>query len=164
LNGGAKRIFFNDADLESTVDFFHHGISTLVAPGQRAMILLPGNVGNRPVKGLAGQIKTVLLSNVCVSDAIKTRLHRAWSCRVFKNYGMTEMGLGGAVESTEKGGCHVREADLLIEIIDPAIGQTVPDGSTGENVFATLTREGMPLIRYRTGDMSAFMVAPCCYG
>ena len=216
--GGPKRLFFTEEDLELTVDFFHHGMSILVDPGQRVLILLPGNlpgsVGALLDKGLArlsvqgivhgpvqdpqaaihaaveaqvdclvgipvqvlamacheqggalaGQIKSVLLSTDYVPDAIAARLHRAWGCRVFKHYGMTEMGLGGAVECAARSGCHFREADLLVEIIDPGTLQPMPDGKVGEIVVSTLTREGMPLIRYRTGDMSAFMVDPCRCG
>lgn len=113
---------------------------------------------------LAGRIKTVLLSTDYVPDAIVDRLERAWGCRVFKHYGMTEMGLGGAVECAARFGGHWREADLLVEIIDPQSGVPVHDGMHGEVVFTTLTREAMPLIRYRTGDLAAFRVDSCPCG
>jgi phenylacetate-CoA ligase len=61
-------------------------------------------------------------------------------------------------------GYHMREADLLFEIIDPVSGEVLPDGCEGEVVFTTLTRQGMPLIRYRTGDISKFMTEPCPCG
>ncbi|GAI97826.1 unnamed protein product, partial [marine sediment metagenome] len=53
------------------------------------------------------------------------------------------------------------EADLLAEIIDPETGEVLPDGEEGELVFTTLTREAMPLIRYRTHDISRLSVKPC---
>jgi phenylacetate-coenzyme A ligase PaaK-like adenylate-forming protein len=77
---------------------------------------------------------------------------------------MTEMGLGGAVACAALDGYHIREADLLVEILDPATGKPVPDGSVGEVVFTTLTRKGMPLIRYRTGDLAAFATGICACG
>jgi phenylacetate-coenzyme A ligase PaaK-like adenylate-forming protein len=58
-------------------------------------------------------------------------------------------------------GYHLREADLLFEIVDVVTGEPLPDGETGEVVFSTLTREAMPLIRYRTGDISRFSPDPC---
>jgi phenylacetate-coenzyme A ligase PaaK-like adenylate-forming protein len=58
----------------------------------------------------------------------------------------------------------VREADLLFEIVNPASGQPVADGEMGEIVFTTLTRRGMPLIRYRTGDLSRFIPGGCPCG
>jgi phenylacetate-coenzyme A ligase PaaK-like adenylate-forming protein len=63
-----------------------------------------------------------------------------------------------------RSGYHLREADLLFEIIDPVSGLPIPDGEWGEVVFTTLTRRGMPLIRYRTGDRSRFLTDPCPCG
>jgi phenylacetate-coenzyme A ligase PaaK-like adenylate-forming protein len=58
----------------------------------------------------------------------------------------------------------LREADLYLEIIDPINGKTAPEGEYGEVVFTTLTRKGMPLIRYRTGDISRFISGDCPCG
>jgi phenylacetate-coenzyme A ligase PaaK-like adenylate-forming protein len=87
----------------------------------------------------------------------------AWSCVVYNHYGMTEMGLGGGVECVARRGYHLREADLYVEIVNPETGRPTAEGETGEIVFTTLTREGMPLVRYRTGDISRFIpgVCPC---
>jgi len=214
-----KRIHFTAQDLELTADFFRHGMSTLVKPGERVLILmpgqLPGSVGDLLTLGLArmdvqgivhgivrdepaaiaeiiakeidclvglpvqllglirhrdvtlippGRIKSVLLSADYVPQAIVREIESAWGCPVFNHYGMTEMGLGGVVDCEARSGGHIREADLYIEIIDPATGRTVPDGERGEVVFTTLTRSGMPLIRYRTGDLSRFIPEPCRCG
>jgi phenylacetate-coenzyme A ligase PaaK-like adenylate-forming protein len=77
---------------------------------------------------------------------------------------MTEMGLGGAVECNARSGYHMREADLLFEIVDPDTDMPAGCGEYGEIVFSTLTRRGMPLIRYRTGDRSRFLPEPCPCG
>jgi phenylacetate-coenzyme A ligase PaaK-like adenylate-forming protein len=74
------------------------------------------------------------------------------------------MGLGGGVECQARRGYHLREADLYLEVIDPIHGRTVPEGEYGEVVFTTLTRRGMPLIRYRTGDISRFIPEDCPCG
>ncbi len=111
-----------------------------------------------------GRIKTVLLSADYVPAAIVREIEHAWGCHVFNHYGMTEMGLGAAVDCKALSGYHVREADLYFEIIDPETGYPLPDGETGEVVFSTLTRTGMPLIRYRTGDLSRFVPEPCPCG
>ena len=216
--GASKRLFFTAEDLELTVDFFHHGMSTLVSPGQRVLILLPGekrdSVGDLLKRGLArmdvegivhgpvrdvhkaisdingfsadclvgiptqvlwiaraagdaiprGRIKSVLLSTDYVARAIVNELERLWGCPVFSHYGMTETGLGCAVECAALSGYHIREADFYVEIVDPVTGRVCPDGQTGEIVFTTLTRRGMPLIRYRTGDICHFMTEPCPCG
>jgi len=108
-------------------------------------------------------IKKVLLSTDYVSRAIIRQLRELWGCEVYEHYGMTEMGLGGAIDCDAHAGCHVRENDLLVEIIDKE-GNKVPDGHYGEVVFTTLTRHGMPLIRYRTGDVSAILPGNCPCG
>lgn len=110
------------------------------------------------------RLKSVLLSTDYVPQAITRELEQSWGCRVFGHYGMTEMGLGGGVECEALGGYHLREADLYFEIINPITGAPVPEGEEGEVVFTTLTRRGMPLIRYRTGDWARFIPEPCPCG
>ncbi|MGV8083707.1 MAG: DVU_1553 family AMP-dependent CoA ligase [Coriobacteriia bacterium] len=111
-----------------------------------------------------GRIKSVLLSADYVPSAIVREIERAWGVPVFNHYGMTEMGLGGAVDCRATCGYHLREADLYVEIVDPATGLPLPDGEAGEVVFTTLTRRGMPLVRYRTGDLSRFIPESCPCG
>jgi phenylacetate-CoA ligase len=110
------------------------------------------------------RLKNVLLSTDYVPDAIIHALQKAWGCRVFNHYGMTEMGLGGGVSCEAQHGYHLREADLYFEIIDPISEAPLADGEEGEVVFTTLTRAGMPLWRYRTGDISRFIPGPCPCG
>jgi phenylacetate-CoA ligase len=212
--GSPKRIYFTQADQELTIDFFRAGMATFTSPGDRVLILLPGEtpgsvgdllaialerMGAEPVKhglvrdvgetlrvmrqeqvdGVVGvpyqvhalaaygpglQLKHALLTTDHVPDAIVTAVAKAWGCAVYNHYGMTEMGLGGGVACAAHRGYHLREADLLFEIVDPVTGLAVPDGMYGEVVFTTLTRAGMPLIRYRTGDLSRFVPGACACG
>jgi len=108
--------------------------------------------------------RTVLLSTDYVPAAIVRALEDAWGCKVFNHYGTTEMGLGGGVECEAQRGYHLREADLYFEIVDPIRGEWVAEGEYGEVVFTTLTRQGMPLIRYRTGDRSRWVPGECPCG
>jgi phenylacetate-coenzyme A ligase PaaK-like adenylate-forming protein len=108
--------------------------------------------------------RTVLLSTDYVPAAIVNVLENIWGCKVFNHYGTTEMGLGGGVECEAHRGYHLREADMLFEIVNPETGEPVPDGEYGEVVFTTLTRRGMPLVRYRMGDRSRFIVGECPCG
>ncbi|NMC85039.1 MAG: phenylacetate--CoA ligase family protein [Anaerolineaceae bacterium] len=110
------------------------------------------------------QIKSVLLSTDHVPDPIARAIETGWHCQVYNHYGMTEMGLGGGVECQAHNGYHLREADMLFEIIDPGSGHPVPEGEYGEVAFTTLTRTGMPLLRYRTGDISRFLPGRCACG
>jgi phenylacetate-coenzyme A ligase PaaK-like adenylate-forming protein len=113
---------------------------------------------------IRNSMKSILLSAEYVSDGARETIERAWDCEVFEHYGMTEMGLGGAMACEAHIGYHPREADLIFEIIDPDTGEVLPDGAYGEVVFTTLTREAMPFIRYRTGDRSRFLPGPCPCG
>lgn len=110
------------------------------------------------------KLKSVLLTTDHVPNAIKRTVESAFGCTLYNHYGMTEMGLGGGVECEARLGYHLREADLYVEIVDPMTGQVLPDGEYGEVVFTTLTRRGMPLIRYRTGDVSRFIPDACPCG
>ncbi|MEL7567187.1 MAG: DVU_1553 family AMP-dependent CoA ligase [Dehalobacterium sp.] len=110
------------------------------------------------------EIKSILLSSDYASSSLIKAIKSAFQCEVFDHYGMTEMGLGGGLECHEHNGYHLREADMYFEIIDPDTEKVVPDGVYGEFVFTTLTRKGMPLIRYRTGDYSRFIDRPCSCG
>ena len=109
------------------------------------------------------KMKTVLLSGEYVSPKVASDISKIWGCRVFEHYGMREMGLGCAVSCHVLKGYHVRETDIFIEIVDTESRKPVNDGTWGEIVFTTLTRKGMPFIRYRTGDEGRLLkeLCPC---
>jgi phenylacetate-coenzyme A ligase PaaK-like adenylate-forming protein len=109
-------------------------------------------------------LQRMLLSTDYVSQAIIKEIGRILKCEVFDHYGMTEMGLGVGIECCAHHGYHLREADLYIEVIDPQTGGLLPEGQYGELVFTTLTRRGMPLIRYRSGDLSRLLSGKCLCG
>ena len=84
---------------------------------------------------------------------------------VYNSYGLSEMnGPGVAFECEQKHGMHLWEDHFIAEIIDPQTGETVPEGETGELVMTTLCREAMPLLRYRTRDITSLLTAPCPCG
>jgi phenylacetate-coenzyme A ligase PaaK-like adenylate-forming protein len=110
-----------------------------------------------------GLESVLLCSDVAVPEARRAIAH-GLDCRVHTHYGSTESGLGGAVECVEGAGCHIRENDLLFEVVAPDTGRPLPEGETGELVLTTLTRRGMPLLRYRTGDLGALEATRCPCG
>ncbi len=107
------------------------------------------------------KLKSVLLSADYVPKSICNAVSKAFDCPVFTHYGMTEMGYGGGVECSALNGYHMRDIDIYTEIIDPLTGENVPEGNYGEVVFTTFNREGMPLLRYRTGDRARFLSKNC---
>jgi phenylacetate-coenzyme A ligase PaaK-like adenylate-forming protein len=108
--------------------------------------------------------KTVIMAADYPPQAAIKSIKSLWGCKIFTHYGSTESGLGGAVSCVDNGELHTRAADLLFEVIDPQTGLPAPDGGYGEVVFTTLNREAMPLIRYRTGDISRMIKTPCRCG
>ena len=111
-----------------------------------------------------GTIRSVLLCSDYIADSLHAELSALLGCDIFTHYGTTETGLGGGVDCRAHSGCHLREADLLFEIIDSQTTRPLADGQWGEIVFTTLTRNGMPLIRYRTGDLGRLLPGACSCG
>ena len=109
-------------------------------------------------------LRSIVLCSDHVPASLVRALRRRTRAAIFEHYGMTEMGLGGGIDCEAHAGYHLRECDFLFEIVDPTSGEPLPDGVEGELVFTTLTRRGMPLIRYRTGDLSRFLPEPCPCG
>ncbi|MDR0882535.1 MAG: AMP-binding protein [Candidatus Adiutrix sp.] len=108
-------------------------------------------------------LKTMLLSGEVAEDRLVRELEQNFpGCRVFRHYGLTEAGLGGAVECERRLWPHLRD-DLWAEIIGPD-GRPQPPGAPGEITLTPLTRLAMPLIRYRTGDEGLILASPCPCG
>ncbi len=111
-----------------------------------------------------GHLKSMLLCSDYAPAALRGHIEAACGCETFLHYGATESGLGCAVECRMHRGCHIRESDLLVEIIDPQTCRALPDGEAGEVVITTLNRRAMPLLRYRTGDRASLDRSPCACG
>ncbi len=80
-------------------------------------------------------------------------------------YGLSEViGPGVSVECEHQAGLHIFEDHFLAEVVDPATGEPLPYGTRGELVFTTLTKEALPVIRYRTGDITSLHAEPCACG
>jgi phenylacetate-CoA ligase len=99
------------------------------------------------------------------SENMRTQLEETLGVLAIDIYGLSEvLGPGVAAECAEKHGLHVNEDHFIIEIVDPETLQPVPDGEMGEVVFTTITKEGIPVIRYRTRDISRIIPGPCACG
>jgi phenylacetate-CoA ligase len=96
------------------------------------------------------------------SEAVRQRIEEIYGIKAYNSYGLSEMnGPGVAFECQEQNGMHIWEDAYVAEILDPKTLEPVPDGEVGELVLTTLTREGMPLIRYRTRDLTRFLPGEC---
>ncbi len=99
------------------------------------------------------------------SNQIRERVEREMGIQAFDVYGLTELcGPGVSIECSEHDGLHVWEDNFIIETIDPDTGEVLEPGQEGELVFTTLTKKGMPMLRYRTRDISKVNIEPCNCG
>ncbi len=96
------------------------------------------------------------------SEETRRRIEEVFDIDVYNSYGLTEMnGPGVAFECEEKAGMHLWEDNFYMEVIDPQSGEPLPEGQTGELVLTSLRREAMPLLRYRTRDITSIISEPC---
>jgi phenylacetate-CoA ligase len=100
------------------------------------------------------------------TEAMRAQLEAELGLKALNIYGLSEIvGPGVAAECPEaRDGLHVQEDHFLVEVVDPRTGRHVPDGTDGELVFTTLTKEALPLLRYRTGDIAHLTRERCACG
>jgi phenylacetate-coenzyme A ligase PaaK-like adenylate-forming protein len=210
--GDTKRIWFSEADLQRTVDFFILGLSHMVKPGGRAAVFMsgpaPGGLGgllhkafaamgvfpiiHGPVTDIASAVHAAdgadlvvglpaqlnrlcltapglrpgaaLLTGDYIPRGIIDNVKSSWGSSVYTHYGLTESGYGLAYQCMAAEAHHLRDGEFIAEIVDPSGGRPLEDGSWGELVITSLMNEAMPLIRYRTGDITRLITAPCACG
>lgn len=99
------------------------------------------------------------------TEEMRQRIEYLLGLKAYNSYGLSEMnGPGVAFECLAQNGLHVWEDAYLAEIVNPETGEPVPDGAFGELVMTTLTRRGMPILRYRTRDITRFLPGNCVCG
>ena len=99
------------------------------------------------------------------SENTRKEIEKRWGIKAYDIYGLTEIiGPGVAFECEAQNGLHINEDLFYPEIIDPESGEVLPHGEKGELVFTTLTKEGTPLLRYRTRDITSFIREQCTCG
>ncbi|MDR1088157.1 MAG: phenylacetate--CoA ligase [Coriobacteriales bacterium] len=138
--------------------------STVLGATSSYALLLAEEIARR---GIASKIKLRkgVIGSERWGDRMRRRIADELGVELHDIYGLTEIygpGIGINCEADEA--MHVWDDYLYFEIIDPATGALVPDGESGELVITTLVKEGAPLIRYRTHDLTRFVVEPCPCG
>jgi phenylacetate-CoA ligase len=111
-------------------------------------------------------LRVGILGSETWSDELRARIERDLGLVTFDIIGMTETGGPGmGIDCPARAGVHVWEDHYYVEVIDPATGARLPDGQEGELVVSTLTRQGLPLVRYRTRDRTRVIARePCACG
>jgi len=111
------------------------------------------------------QLKRVYLGAEPYSEETRQKIEEMLGVDVFNCYGLSEMGGPGVgFECPAKNGLHIWEDAFLVEIVNPETGEWVKEGEVGELVLTSLNRTAMPLIRYRTRDLTRFITEPCPCG
>jgi phenylacetate-CoA ligase len=99
------------------------------------------------------------------SEGMRRAIEQGLGCRAHDVYGLSEVvGPGVSGECEARDGLHIADDHFLPEIVDPATGAALPPGRQGELVLTTLTKRAMPVIRYRTGDVTSLALEPCRCG
>jgi len=141
--------------------------SLLVATPSYALRLaeVANEMGVDPAKDL--KVKIALVGSELLTDAMREEMHKVWGKDILitSNYGMSElMGPGVSGECLEHCGMHINEDYFIPEIINPQTGEVLPIGEQGELVITCIKKEGLPLIRYRTKDITRLLYEPCKCG
>jgi phenylacetate-CoA ligase len=141
------------------------GAHVLVSTPSYALVIAQG-LAEEGVDPTSTPLELGLFGGEPWTDGLRTQIDRALGLKAINFYGLSEMcGPGVATECLlARDGLHVQEDHFLVEVIDPSDGARVPPGAEGELVFTTLTKEALPLIRYRTGDLGAVTEEPCQCG
>jgi len=134
----------------STASYFLHLVERAEAMGVE--------LGGLPLRAVA-------LVGGHAGEGLRRRIEEAAGIKTYEIYGLPEIiGPGVGAECCERNGLHVFEDHFYPEIVDPESGEPVADGQEGELVITTLSREAMPVIRYRTPDLAAILAEPCPCG
>jgi len=111
------------------------------------------------------KVKMAFLGAEPHSEKMRRRIEEIYGFKAYNSYGLSEMnGPGIAFECPAQNGLHIWEDSFFVEIVDPNTLKPVPDGTEGELVMTTLCRQGMPILRYRTKDLTRILPGICACG
>ncbi|HOX03315.1 MAG TPA: phenylacetate--CoA ligase [Candidatus Paceibacterota bacterium] len=139
-------------------DFGVKGLMGVVSYGIRIMEVLQEQKLDLP------SLEVGIFGAETFSDSLREKIENGLGIEAFDIYGMTETGGVGTtgMDCPSRCGIHVWEDHYIVEIVDPVTGRPRPDGETGEVVFTSLTREAMPIIRFRSGDLTRVLSRERC--
>ncbi|HOL22418.1 MAG TPA: phenylacetate--CoA ligase [bacterium] len=152
--GGTKRQLMLIEDFKSTVLTCTPSYSLCMAEEARDMGMDPAKTSVR--LGIFGAEPW--------SEGMREEIEKEWNILALDVYGLSEIiGPGVAMECPGKNGLHIWADHFIPEVIDPSTGEVLEEGKDGELVITTLTKEALPLIRYRTGDIVSLTSEPCSF-
>ncbi len=139
------------------------GATALTATSSYAL-LLAEEIAKRQMKDKI-KLRTAIIGSERWGEKMRSRIMNELGVELYDIYGLTEIyGPGISISCKEHNGLHYWDDHLYFEIIDPVTGENLPEGALGELVVTTLTKEGAPLIRYRTHDLTRLLPGKCACG
>jgi phenylacetate-CoA ligase len=161
---GAMVIPMGPGNTDKQLQMMQDMESTVICATSSYALLLAEEIQKRGIRDKIKLRKGVIGSERW-SDKMRQRISTELGIELYDIYGLTEIyGPGIGINCEKESGMHYWDDFLYLEIIDPVTGKNVPDGETGEIVITTLVKEGAPLIRYRTHDLSRIIPEKCSCG
>ncbi len=161
---GAMAIPMGPGNTEKQLKMMEDLGSTVLCATSSYALLLAEEIAARGIRDRLKLRKGVIGSERW-GDKMRARISGELGIDIYDVYGLTEIyGPGIGISCDEHAGMHIWDDFVYIEVIDPATGKTIPDGEVGELVLTTLQKEGAPLIRYRTHDLTRIVPGECACG
>ena len=161
---GAMAIPMGPGNTEKQLQMMIDLQSTVICATSSYALLLAEEINKRGLKDKI-RLKKGIIGSERWSDAKRNYIARELGIELYDIYGLTEIyGPGIGVNCPDQTGMHIFDDYLYTEIIDPKTGEVLPDGEEGEIVITTLVKEGAPLIRFRTHDLSRIIPGECSCG
>ncbi len=161
---GAMVIPMGPGNTDKQLQMMQDMKSTVLCSTSSYALLLAEEIEKRGIKDKI-HLKKGVIGSERWSDKMRERIHNELGIELFDIYGLTEIyGPGIGINCPGETAMHYWDDFLYLEIIDPVTGKNVPDGEIGEIVITTLVKEGAPLIRYRTHDLSRIVPGKCKCG
>ena len=161
---GAMAIPMGPGNTEKQLKMMEDLKSTVLAATSSYALLLAEEIEQRGIRDRL-YLKKGVIGSERWGEKMRNRIQNELGIEIYDIYGLTEIyGPGIGISCDEHAGMHVWADYIYIEVIDPDTGAPVPDGEVGELVLTTLRKEGAPLIRYRTHDLTRIIPGDCACG
>ena len=161
---GAMAIPMGPGNTDKQLQMMQDLGSTVICSTSSYALLLTEEIEKRGIKDKI-KLKKDVIGSERWSEKMRQRISEGLGIELYDIYGLTEIyGPGIGINCEHNTGMHIWDDFLYLEIIDPKTGEPVPDGEFGEIVITTLVKEGAPLIRYRTHDLSRIIPGKCPCG
>lgn len=161
---GAMAIPMGPGNTEKQLRFMRDMKSTVLCATSSYALLLAEEIADRGIRDELFLRKGVIGSERW-GEKMRNRIQNELGIEIYDIYGLTEIyGPGIGISCDEHNGMHIWDDYVYIEVVDPATGAPLPDGEIGELVLTTLQKEGAPLIRYRTHDLTRIIPGDCACG